>query len=37
MDRREFIVTNLAAGFALAVQPIQQTTITTDSPGSPHR
>jgi carboxymethylenebutenolidase len=32
--RREFIVTTLAAGFALAVQPIQaQTTITTDTDG----
>src|SRR5712691_6504099 len=32
--RREFIVTTLAAGFALAVQPIQaQTTITTDTNG----
>jgi len=33
MDRREFIVTHLAAGFAVAVQPIQQTTIKTDSNG----
>jgi len=32
--RREFIVTTLAAGFALAVQPVQaQTTITTDTNG----
>ena len=33
-DRREFFVTSILAGFALAVQPIQaQTTITTDSNG----
>jgi carboxymethylenebutenolidase len=32
--RREFVVTSLAAGFALAVQPIAaQTTITTDATG----
>lgn len=32
--RREFVVTSLAAGFALAVQPIAaQTTITTDTTG----
>ncbi len=33
-NRREFLVTKLAAGFALAVQPITaQTTITTDTNG----
>ncbi len=33
-NRREFLVKNLAAGFALAVQPIcGQTTITTDTNG----
>lgn len=33
-DRREFFVTSILAGFALAVQPIQaQTKITTDSNG----
>jgi len=32
-NRREFIVTSLAAGFALAVQPISAQTITTDSSG----
>jgi carboxymethylenebutenolidase len=32
--RREFVVTTLAAGFAMAVQPVcAQTTITTDSAG----
>ncbi len=32
--RRQFLVTSLAAGFALAVQPVMaQTTITTDSAG----
>lgn len=32
--RRQFLVTSLAAGFALAVQPIMaQTTVTTDSNG----
>ena len=32
--RREFVVTTLAAGFALAVQPVAaQTTITTDTSG----
>lgn len=34
VDRRQFIVTSLAAGFAMAVQPIQaQTVITTDTNG----
>lgn len=34
MSRRNFFVTSLAAGFALAVQPISaQTTITTDTTG----
>jgi carboxymethylenebutenolidase len=34
INRRNFVVTSLTAGFALAVQPIQaQTTITTDSTG----
>lgn len=31
--RREFVVTTLAAGFALAVQPISAQTITTDANG----
>jgi carboxymethylenebutenolidase len=31
--RRQFVVTSLAAGFALAVQPISADTITTDSKG----
>jgi carboxymethylenebutenolidase len=31
--RREFVVTTLAAGFALAVQPVGAETITTDSKG----
>src|SRR5262244_1189161 len=31
--RREFVVTTLAAGFALAVQPVSAQTITTDSNG----
>jgi len=31
--RREFVVTSLAAGFALAVQPVTSETITTDSTG----
>lgn len=33
VNRREFIVTTLAAGFALAVQPISADTITTDANG----
>ncbi|MBO0863017.1 MAG: dienelactone hydrolase family protein [Chloracidobacterium sp.] len=34
VTRRKFIVTSLSAGFALAVQPIQEgTTITTDATG----
>lgn len=32
-NRREFIVTTLTAGFALAVQPISAQTITTDANG----
>ncbi len=32
-SRREFIVTSLAAGFALAVQPVSAETITTDAKG----
>jgi carboxymethylenebutenolidase len=32
-DRRNFLVTSLAAGFALAVQPVSAQTITTDSNG----
>lgn len=32
-DRREFLVTKLAAGFAAAVLPITAQTITTDSEG----
>ncbi len=31
--RREFVVTTLAAGFALAVQPVSAETITTDTEG----
>ena len=31
--RREFVVTSLAAGFALAVQPVSADTITTDTDG----
>ena len=31
--RREFVVTTLAAGFALAVQPVSAETITTDAKG----
>jgi carboxymethylenebutenolidase len=31
--RREFVVTTLAAGFALAVQPVSADTITTDAAG----
>ncbi len=31
--RREFVVTSLAAGFALAVRPVSAQTITTDSSG----
>jgi carboxymethylenebutenolidase len=31
--RREFVVTSLAAGFALAVQPVSADTITTDTTG----
>lgn len=33
VNRREFIVTKLTAGFALAVQPITAATITTDTAG----
>src|SRR5439155_25302041 len=33
VSRREFVVTTLATGFALAVQPISAETITTDSKG----
>jgi len=32
-NRRDFVVTTLAAGFALAVQPISAETITTDATG----
>jgi carboxymethylenebutenolidase len=32
-SRREFVVTTLAAGFALAVQPVSAETITTDAKG----
>src|SRR6266853_974201 len=31
--RRDFVVTSLAAGFALAVQPVSAETITTDAKG----
>ncbi len=33
LSRREFVVTTLAAGFALAVQPVAADTITTDTKG----
>ena len=33
MTRRQFVVTTLAAGFALAVQPVSAETITTDTKG----
>src|SRR5690348_12322399 len=33
VSRREFVVTSLATGFALAVQPISAETITTDTGG----
>ncbi|MBI4853760.1 MAG: dienelactone hydrolase family protein [Acidobacteria bacterium] len=33
LTRREFVVTSLTAGFALAVQPISAQTITTDTEG----
>jgi len=33
LSRREFVVTTLAAGFALAVQPVSAETITTNSEG----
>ncbi len=33
LTRREFVVTSLAAGFALAVQPVSAQTITTDTQG----
>jgi carboxymethylenebutenolidase len=33
VSRREFVVTTLATGFALAVQPVSAQTITTDSKG----
>jgi len=33
VSRREFVVSTLAAGFALAVQPVSAETVTTDSKG----
>src|SRR5215471_949043 len=33
LTRREFVVTSLAAGFALATQPVSAETITTDTKG----
>src|SRR5215467_2468402 len=33
VTRRDFVVTTLAAGFALAVQPVSAETITTDTRG----
>jgi carboxymethylenebutenolidase len=33
LSRREFVVTTLAAGFAMAVQPVSADTITTDTKG----
>jgi carboxymethylenebutenolidase len=32
-NRRDFVVTTLATGFAMAVQPVSAETITTDSEG----
>ena len=32
-NRRDFVVTSLATGFALAVQPVSAETITTDTEG----
>ncbi len=32
-NRRSFVVTSLAAGFALAVRPVSAATITTDDKG----
>src|SRR5579862_9567473 len=33
LSRRQFVVTSLAAGFALAVRPVSADTITTDAKG----
>ncbi len=33
ITRRSFVVSSLAAGFALAVQPVSAETITTDTAG----
>ena len=33
LTRREFVVTTLATGFALAVRPVSAQTITTDTTG----
>ena len=33
VNRRDFLVTKLTAGFALAVQPVSAATITTDTKG----
>src|SRR5258708_34529921 len=33
VSRREFVVSTLATGFALAVQPVSAATITTDAKG----
>ena len=33
VNRREFLVTKLTAGFALAVQPVSAAAITTDTKG----
>ncbi len=33
LSRREFVMTSLAAGFALSVQPVSAQTITTDTSG----
>ncbi len=33
LSRRQFVVTSLAAGFAMAVQPVSADTITTDAKG----
>ncbi len=37
VTRRKFVITSLAAGFAMAVQPVSAETITTDSQGPGRR
>jgi carboxymethylenebutenolidase len=36
LSRRQFVLTSLAAGFALAAQPISAQTIVTDTAGGRH-